>query len=559
MEEQVNVVVERPKSRKLMPILVLLVLVIVAAAAYLIIGKMKPNDPAAFIPQEATFAITIDATSTNDKKAALNYALDMFKEAGIKIEKKDLAEINKTLGLDVEKDILDHLNCTGAFAVLTEMSGAMPEMAGAIGIKSNGEAKELMTIIENQLKKNNITFRKFEYAGESSLRISARNPMGDIPTQFSAAELVFYVGVVKNSITITNSENAYKKMVDVAQGKPSLLAEKNFTSLRKNGSAAFGTSYYSGVNLYKLVGPMLQMMSAMAPPGTADSLKEGIESNIATVCTAEATADGLTFTTRGITKDSGITGKTSTIDTLMEGAPKDAAVLISMNNFTDTWAQYKKQIEKNPSAKAEMDKAFAQVKEGMGLDVNKDILDRIKSLQIYYAPKAQAKPKGFPGALNVVLAVDKPKVMAESMKKLHLVMAAMGGMTVKPTNIAGQSGFLVSIDKDGNTFSDVIAGDKLILSLGASGSANSVITSIKSPDGGLKSAEGFGLVKKYLPNESEFVVYGDIGQIVDTFAEKADPDTKSAIAISHKVGKFGIVGTSTPTSYEVLTVVPFMK
>ncbi|MCX6346204.1 MAG: DUF3352 domain-containing protein [Armatimonadetes bacterium] len=556
MEEQVNVVVEKPKSKKRTPILVLAALVIVAAvAAYMILGKMKPNDPAAFIPQEATFAITIDATSTADKKAALKYTVEMFKEAGIKIEKKDIAEINKQLGLDVEKDVLEHLNSTGAFAVLTEMAGAAPEMAGAIGIKSNGEAKALMTIIENQLTKNKITFSKFEYAGESCLRISTKNPMGDIPTQFSAAELVFYVGAVKNSITITNSENAFKKMVDVAQGKPSLLAEKNYTSLRNNTSAAFATSYYSGGNLYKLVGPMLQVISAMAPPGTADNLKEGIENNISTVCTAEATADGLTFTTRGITKDSGITGKTSSIYTLMAGAPKDAAILISMNNFRDTWTQYKKQIEKNPSAKAEMDKAFAQVKEAVGLDISKDVLDRIKSLQIFYVPKAPEKPQGFPGALNVVLTVDKPDVMTESMKKLHLVMATMGGVTVKPTNIAGQPGFLASIDKD--YLSEVMMGDKLILSLGVPGAAKHVISVYETND--KMSSEGFQLVKKYLPNQSEFLVFGDIGQIVDTFAEKADPDMKSVIVISHKVGRFGIVGTSTPTSYELLTVVPFGK
>lgn len=545
MEEQINVGTLKPRFKRIVPILILLALAI--SGFVFIAWRGNAVDPATYIPKEASMVLTLDFTRSSDKDAAMKFVLDRCKEAGIKDPEKDaFAEISRKFGLDFEKDLLPHINRTGAIAVLTQLDGIMPEIVAAVGMKSQKHADTVMVTIGNKLNKENVEFNKAEYKGVAYYSIPDKN-------EYAGMQVTSYIASVNSSVIYANTKTALEKIVDTAKGAPNLLSDKNYTSLCKKSDGTFATAYYSGPNFYKLVGPALQMAMVMAPHLDPDDVQKTIESNIATVCTADASANGFKLTVRGLTENKSYATKLSSIDNLAAGAPKDAAFVVSLGNCKGLFNQSKKSVP--------FFQALPLAKYAVGLDIDTSGLGKVTSVQGYYIPKRMKNPDAIPGDIDVVLGADKPQELADIIKKMHTALARTGGPVLKPTTFNGQTAFVAPISPEGEVLADALIGGKALLHL--SGSLDSVadaVAAVKAGGPGIASSDKFQLVKKLLPSEAEGLVYGDINAIIRACGNHMPArDRKAAEAITRKIGVFGVTAKATATSYEVQAVVPFIK
>ena len=562
MEEIVTEVPRKRPSRK-GPVILLFILIIAAlVGGYIIFGAgAKTPDPAKYVPQDASIAVTVDLTSSADKDAAVSFVKGLFKDAGVdKPVDEMFAEINKNLKIDVEKDVLPHLNGVGAIAVLTEMAGVAPEAAAAIGTKGKSDASALMKLITNQLTTNKVKFDKGSYAKHDYLRITISG--GFSGGAFAGPQMIHYIGAVKDVLVYADSEGAFKKVADTIDGKPSLLDSSEYKKLRKTGPTTFATAYYSGPSFCKLIGPMLSMSAGTMAPGSVESLKESIQANVAAVGTAEATADGLRFTTKGITASKVKVVETVKVDELAKFAPADAAVVFAGQGWDIAWAEIKKQLDRDPNTKAQVAQSVAAMKQAMGVDVFADFLDRITAINGYYVPGAQAKPTDFPGALTLVLSLDKPDVVTGALPKLHKMIAMSGGPAPKEAMIAGRKATSVPLGSQGGELCDAVVGDKLVITVSAGGTVamQAAIDAAESKGENVTSTDWYAAVRKQLPGDAQAVFCGDVGTVMKAFSkEMPEKDRKAAEKILGKVGSFGISGQSSATEYESQAVLPFGK
>lgn len=563
MEEQTNASARTSRTARTVPMLVVLVLIVIAvASAYVVVqGYGQDIDPASYIPQDVAMAATVDINCSSDQLAAMDFIEGLFNETGTKPLDNLFKDLDKELEMDVRKFATSHLNGKGAVGVLSELSAMMPQVVAVIGAKSRSDADSVMTLIGNQLNKRGVAFRRAEYEGMHYYAIPSSAPAAATSAMpFPAPRITSYVGAVKSTVVYANSESAFKKAVDTAGGKPNLLACKDFTTLRKSGPKTFATTYMSGPNLHKMMEPMLQLV-AVQDPNAADGLRESFLSMVALVGTAEASADGIRYSAVSITKDQGITGKGATPDELVEGAPADAAIVIALANIGDMWKQYQTYLTKNSTAGTQFEQMVSQISVVTGLNLRTDVLDRLKSFQAYYVPAEPSKPGAFPGEMNIVLQVDNPQMVEQSIKTIHTLAALSGKASFAPVGIAEQQAFRMPIDTNGTTFADAVVGDKVILQMsGTEGSLENAIARTKSKAAGVSSTEAFQRVKSQLPAQCEYLIYGDVGAIVKKFADSIpEKDRKTVESITSKVGSFGMAAHYTPTRSELEIVIPFAR
>ena len=562
MEEQLTTPSPAARTSRTVPLLVLLVLIAAAVVgAYVVISRRgAAPDLAGFIPRNAAVAMTLDLTQTPEKLAAYDFVNGLFKEAGQDKALDTLfQEISKGLKLDFKKDVVAHLNGKVAGAVLDEMATMpMPKMVAVIGAKSSADADAIMTTLGNKLNVEKVGFTRGSYGNVNyyNIPMPSEGPSSMMP----GLRVVSYIGAVKSTIVYANSELAFKKVVDTANGKPSLLSDKNYTTLRKSGPKVFATTYMSGPSIYKLLEPVLQLASMQAPPGSLDGTKQQMEAMLAAVGTAEASGDGIKYSMATATSKKQVSCKPVPIDEMVAGVPKDATVVMSLGNFATMWSVAVAEMGNQPLQKSQFDQVVLQVKAALGIDLRTDVLDRIKSFQAYYVPRKAADSANFPGFIDIVMRVDKPEVVAQMVQKLHGMAASLGGMPFKPMSIAGQKAFVAPLGSDGDTLTDAIIGDRVLFHIGGKGGMPAAIARLKNPGVGIETGDTFKLVKSLLSPDSNCLFYSDFGAIVRMFSDEMSPeDRKIAESITRKVGAIGLSAMQVDGREETQLVIPFVK
>lgn len=552
MNEEVVSTPQR-ENRKTVPLVVLLIVVILAGltAYFLILKARVALDPAAFVPQEVAMAITVDLTKSADKEAAMSYINDIFKEAGIDNPEKELFEsINKELKINVEKDVLRHLNGLGAFAVLTEMSGMMPSMVAVIGAKTEKDAKDVISNLGNNLNENNVKFSRLSYNDIYYYRI---------PT---TGQVTTYIGQVKSAIVYATSDSGIKKVIETAEGKPSLLEDKNFTAMRKKDSTTFASLYYSGAGYYKLLGPFFAMGAAQMGPDAADWFKKNTENTVAAVGNAEASAEGLKFSFKAITKEASPALKETSIDNMVAATPNDAAIVCSTEDWSTIWGEIRRQLTNNPTIKSQIDQGMNDINHMLQVDLFKDVLDRITEFTMYYTPKRVANSSEFPGHLTFILTIDKPNVIKTSLTKINNGLDMFGKIKLNPIKLAGENAFVGALS-NGGKLADALVGNKAIVIFSGSDvkdGMKSAISTIKGKTTTTSSTDGFKLVKKHLPSNSATFLYADLKPIFGAFmSDSSAKEQKQVSAIMNKVGVLGGTTSVSGTESEGVIVIPFKK
>jgi len=565
MEEQITNPTPAARASRTVPLLVLLVLLAAAVVgAYIVITRHRVvSDPAGYIPREVAMAATIDFTETPEKLDAYNFINGLLKEAGQdKALDTIFEELSKELKLDFKKDVAAHLNGAAAVAVLDEMVAMpMPKVIAVIGAKSAGDADAVMTTLGNKLNAEQVAFTRSSYGSVNYYNIPMPTPNGPSPMAMPGLQVVSYVGAVRSTVVWANSESAFRKVVDTANGQPSLLSDNNYATMRKSGPKVFATTYLSGPNTYKLMEPFFQIAAMQAPPGSLDGMRENMESLLAVVSTAEASSEGIKCSTAVASNKQQGGGKPVPIDEMVAGVPKDAAVVMSIGDFAGAWSAAIAEMDKQPLQKTQFDQMVQQVKMVSGLDLRADVLDRIKSMQAYYIPRKMAQSANFPGMVNIVLQVDKPEAVVRTVQKMHALAGTLGHMPFKPLTIDGQSAYAAPLGAGGGVLTDAMVGDKLLVHIsGTGGTMPAALAQVKNPGPGLVTSDAFKLVKSQLQPDSRCLYYGDVGAIIRVFSDAMSPeDRKVAESITRKVGTFGISAVSVDGHDEFEIVIPFTQ
>ena len=557
MNEQEVPVAEGARRRAMPAVLLVVILVAAAAAAYVAVTVLRPPrvDPVALIPKDVAVAITFDLSKSQDKDAAIKVITDIFEKCGVKDPVNEMFKsIDKELGIKVETDVLPKLNGLGAVAVLPEMMGFAPSAAVIVGARNEKAASELLQFAVGKLRAHKVKLHKLNYEGFTYYRISQELPVG---------QMAFYVGAVKNAVVGTLGESAFKKAADTTKGKPSLLDEPNYARLRGTSQATFATAYFSGPNYYKLIGPFMSMGVGMAAPDATEMIKESLESVVAVVGTADASADGIKLVVNGVGKKAAPTVREVAVEDLAAVAPKDAAIVIASQGFDLIWAEAKKELQAAPGLKAQIDEILAQVRQMLKIDPFADALDRIKSFGVYYVPKAVPDPQSFPGSLVFVVGVDKPEAITRTLGRIHQAASSMGKIKFAGASAGGLKGAVSTIDEYGTRLWDVLSGDKLLVGITGGEPKEGMEDAVAAARGkraAASSSAGFELVKKRLPARSAYLAYGDMGAIVNAFkSQMSEEDRKIADAITKTVGTFGAAGTQRGKESQLVLVVPFRK
>jgi hypothetical protein len=552
VEEQITPAPRRTRNRTI-PLVVILVLMAVSGfAAYYLISTYfgTPVDPATYVPKDVAMAVTVDLTSTSEKEAAVKFVRAILKDAGKENPGDDLfREINKQFKIDVKRDLLAHVSGTGAFAVLTEMVGTIPEMVMVIGTRSDKHSAAIMTTLGNKLNEDGVRFSRKDYCGCFYYYIPSKKLQNQ------------YIGAVKKGIVCSNSENGFKKVVDTVTGTPNLADDKHFKTLRKTGGSTFASVYYSGAGYYKLIAPMFKMTAMQMGSGAADTLKKSVENNVAAVGNFDASADGISLRIKGITRMPTPAATNASVNSLATIAPKNAAMVFAVAGWDKAWREFRTQMDSNPEMSGQFNQVASQMQQLVGVDPYTELLDRIVAVVGYYAPARPSRPNGFPGDLTFVLQVDKPMAVKEALSKIHSAVAGFGMVKIVPAKVAGVQASLFPLGPEQGTFSDAVAGDKLILSLSGSASVfglkSAVMASLgKTPS--ITSSASFRSVTSRLPSKSVGLFYGDVGPIVDVLKNEIPAkDRKVVESVTHKIGAFGVTASASGTEYEVRAVVPF--
>lgn len=562
MEEQVLTVKKKRRSRRPL-VLAIVAIIIIAAIGYALLPKGPSSDPAGYIPKEVALAATVDLTRTADKDAAMDAIRGIFKDAGVdKPDQELFKEIKKDLNLDVEKDIIPHLTGKGAMAALTEMNGMMPMMVAVVGARSDSDASDLMEKIKTVLKDNKIASQKLSYKGCDYIQIREQSNPSEM--SFGAPKMVHYVGAVKSAVVWANGEAAFQKVVDTANGQPSLLSDPEFTRRVQTNPGTFATVFVSGPGYFKLLSPMMNMSMGMMNGEVPPQLKEQMDNFVAAAGTAEASKDGLLFKATGETKKDEMHLTSVRTDDLAAKFPADAKVAISVGNWQKCWEQMKKSYLANPMVKGEVDKWVMQSKQMMGFDPLADLLDHITGWDAYYIPDKQVTSAEIPGAVSLVVTVDKPDVVKDSIGKLVTFASLSGAAKVGKTMAEGQEITSITMGPGDETVCLSMIDNKLVITYtdGSDGVKAAVASVIAAQGKGanLTQSQGYKLVKSKLPEKTVGFIYGDIGGIVDACADSIpEPDRKKVEAVFEHVGVFASAGDTNGTESTSVAFIPLRK
>ncbi|MEN6355993.1 MAG: DUF3352 domain-containing protein [Armatimonadota bacterium] len=557
MEEQL-IPVSPGGRNKTIPLIVVLLLMAASclAAYYMIAAYFKPPvDPAIYVPADAVSAMTVDLTRTTEKDAAFKAVQAIFKDAGVKDPTVKLfEEVNKQFKIDVKRDVLAHLNGTGAVAVLPAMIGKLPQLVAVIGTRGENDSTTVMTTLGNKLNENHMKFDRLEYDGFYYYYIPFEGPRNPYSIQTAT-----YVGAVKSGIVYTNSDEAFKRVVDTVKGQSNLAGNKYFRIMRKKDGSTFASVYYSGASYYKLIGPAFKMASGQFAPNADDTMKSMVENNVVAVGNFDAGVDGISFHLKGIMKKPIPTAGVS-INKLASFAPKSAAVVFATAGCDKAWKSIKAQLGSSPQMAVQVNAISSQIKQFIGIDPYADLFDRITSVGGYYDPAGPIKLNGFSGNLTLVFKVDKPDVVGKALAKIHTAVSAFGFVQIKPTKVAGVKASIVELGPTG-VFCDAISGDGLVLNMSGSNTASGLKSAIMTSTGKaqpITQSKSFQAVVKRLPRKATAIIYCNPGSIANFLTQGAPPrDRKMVKSVSDKIGAFGMTAGSTGARYEIRAVMPF--
>lgn len=557
MDDRLNPASSGNHNRTIPLIIVILLMAASGIAAYYMIAVhfKSPVDPAIYVPADAAVAMTVDLTGTAEKDAALNAVQGIFADAGIKDPTSRLfEEVGRRFKIDVKRDVLTQMNGVGALAMLPSMSGKLPQLIAVIGTRSEDASNAVMTTLGNKLNENHMKFDRLEYKGFYYYYIPSqtpRNPYSD--------RIATYIGAVKSGIVYSNSDDSFKKVVDTVNGGPSLVGNKYFKTMRKQGGSTIASVYYSGASYYKLIGPAFKLASGQFAPSADETMKSMLENNVAAVGNFEANADGISFHLKGIMRKS-IPSTSVSVNELASFAPKSAAVVFATAGCDKAWKSYRAQMNSNPQLAGQVSAFSSQVNQYIGIDPFSDLFDRITSVGAYYDPAGQFKAGGVSGDITLVLKVDKPGVVGKALAKIHAAVSGFGFVQIKPAKVAGANASMVSLGPTG-VFCDAVSGDDLVLNMSGSNSAlgikNAIMTSAgKSPS--IIQSRRFQDVAKRLPERANTLIYCNPGSIANTLTQGAAfKDRKMVRSVTGKIGAFGMTAGSTATGYELRAVLPF--
>ena len=545
-------------------IVLVLVAILVALGVYYLVSRRAGVDPATYLPLDSVMAVTIDLTKSEEKEAALNVIQGIIKDAGIDDPHKWLLErIDKEFDLDFEKDILARINGRAAGAMLPEMTGSTatdmePTIVLVVGARSEGDAAALMDVAEKKMKQEGVKSEKRAYEGFSYYVV----PEDDMKP---------CLGAVRAALVLASNELGFKKIVDTVKGQPNILQEPNFVKLRESGPATFATFYFSGANYFKFMEPLMARSGA-TPPEAREAFRNMMENTVAMVGRADASAEGIMFDAKGITKKPMTGYQKLPLAELVSQAPKDAAFVVTQVSIDKAWADFKEQLFANEDFKNQVLGNLAMLKQVIGFDPLADVLDRITAVSVYYTPGLPAEGSEFPGDVTMVLKVDRPAAVASTVNKIPVVirdvLEFVTGEAVGPLfaemDIAGRTAY-VSPKRQGMQIAFGMVDEELVITLSGSDVRRAMRTAIDLAQGKgdtLASSEAFELVRKYLPKTATSFVLCDAAPVVKMFLDELDldpEDRKVAEAVVKRIGTFAAAGEVEGTESSVKAVLPFKK
>lgn len=542
-------------ARPRRPVQLVILLIVIAAAivvALIVFLRGRPAEwnPAAHLPKEVSLAITVDLTNTAEKDAAWDFIDGILKDAGVEdFEKEVFKDLNRELDIDVERDVLSRLNGTGGVALLTEMSGMIPGVSVVAGAKSDGDAEALVNLIIDRLKKAGARTTTQTYEGVSYYQISMQ-------------QYQLCLAALDSGVLFASGQGPFKKTIDAAKGGASLAQDQYFARYRQTSPSTFITTYFSGPNFYKLVGPFLAMGMGMAAPGAAESMKQYLEANVAVVGNGEATGDGLTFAIKGVTSEENILPELQSIDDLVTSIPKDAGLALSAQGIEQAMTEFRKRLQSDPAMKSQMQPVLDQMKQQFGIDLIPDVLDRLKALTMYWVARRPAKPGEAPGYFVFSFTVDKPVAVRRTVAKIHAI-AAQSGMKFAQTSVEGRKVTIGTSATEDFRLGEVFVGNKLILTMSGQNFGEAVRGAMAAAGArgkGIADTDAFKLVKKQLPSKTSAVVFADVANIVGKFrADMSSEDRKVVDAVFKKVGPVGMTAESDRKVYGLQVAIPFKK
>ena len=584
---------ERPRGSKLW-ILIILAIVVIGAGAYYAMATMRAArwDAAQYIPQDVAAAVTVDLRMTSQKLEAREHILDICKNAGLEDPEGKLIEsINKGLKLDVEEDVLKHLNRRAGLAVVAELNGFMPSVVAVLGAKNDGSAEKLMEVVAKKLAENKIEFEERKYKDYKFLHLP--DPTGsakDANPAMPGMAVSLYVGAVKDSIVITNGDSGFKKVVQTVEGEPSLGDDEHFAHLRQTDDSTIAGTYWSGAKFFKMIEPFFSM-AAMQAPEVAESYKRSLQAQIAAVGTISASGHGIKMVVKGVNAESSGTAVETDVEELVSVAPKDAALVVATGDLTKSWEVAKEELKNDPSIRTQLDEMLGGVMTELGVDLFEDILFPIKTLGMYYTPGTALDPDvEFPGRVTLVSKIDNPNAFSASVDKVKKALAAVPDVEIEDTQLGGQktavfamgeSKFSPDIDVQGGGVvgdpdSDVstsenqkiylyetIIGDTLVLTMtgpDAENEAQAAVDMFKNKGASVATTESFAYTKKHLPDKTQVLMYWDTAAMTKLFESEMEEDDKKILnAILDGSGTIACFGDYQEKEYEVTAVLPFKK
>lgn len=539
------------RNPKTVPITALFVVVVIAGlAAYWMMSYFRVTwDPVKYVPQDCVAAVIVDVTGSGEKRAALSSIEKALREAGIDDPGQAFVErFEQSLGVKLNRDIIQHLNGRGAVVLIPEMSGVTPGAAVVIGARRDRDAAAVKEIIvsgiaDDQQTPSELSYKGFDYVVLQNSRFKS------------------YIGIVDGGVVCATTGFAFKKIVDTVKGGKCLRDNAEFARLNNTDESTVATLFFSGTQCEKMVGPMMMLGSGSLPVPGLKGLPEAMENNLATAGTLNAHSDSINLHIKGITRKPLLNQNEVSLNKLLAHTPADAAIAFIVNDWDKTWAAIKKQLMSDAAVKQQIEQAAAQARTFLFMDPFSDGLDRITALGGYYVPD-QSLNNDFPGYFTLTARVDKPEVVQTTMGKVHFAMAMMGGTALTEVSVEGKKAYM-GPDNGPVRYSDAMIDDKFLLIISGKKPGAAVSRSVVTAIGhnqNLAASEQFKTMKKHLPDKACALLYCNLGIVARSFdgftGNKAPKQDKAMI---EKFGKFTISASAEGTEYEVRGVMPLQQ
>lgn len=542
-----------PPGRRVSPLVAVIVLIAIGLAVWAVTGHRKAFDAAAYLPDEVAVAASVDFSRTADKAAAREFILGVLKDAGVKDpESQMFKSIGKQLDVDAEKEVIPHLNGKGAAAVATDVAGGQQGVTLVVGARSPGQAKKLVDLVASKLEKAGTKFSTAKHEGFDYLRVNA-------------GMAYVCVGAVGSGAVATLGEETFQKAVGCYKGKSNLAGSEYYRKYSAPGDSTVAVIYYSGPGFYKLISPYIGMMAAQMGPDALEQLKKAYESSVACAASIQATGSGLRAIVRALGTTEAAGAAPRPLDKLVEGIPIDAAFAVHGPDMDKLWGQAGKQMGSVPDEMAGLAMWSQRIKQMVGVDIFKDILDRMKSLTAYYVPRKASEPGGLPGDIVISLQVDKPEALRATLAKLNAAAVQAEGTPAKQAVIAGQKFTVGSFGPDAALrYADAVVGDRVMMVLtggSADAAAKAMLAASQGKGRSLADSPRFQAAGAQLPAQSGVIMYGDVGTAVEALQEmfESAADRRIALGVVKKVGPFAMVASVKGRESEAILVAPFLK